>query len=64
MTEHTWCPVCNGHILIIEEEPKGICSWCASKKHANNFHKKFDHERRQDNGRDSKDMGLDTRQSG
>ena len=42
MTEHKWCPVCNGHILTIKEEAKGICSYCESKQHAKDFHDKFD----------------------
>lgn len=42
MTEHKWCPICNGHILTIDEEKKGICSWCVSRKHAEHFHKEYD----------------------
>ena len=42
MTKHTWCPICNARILTIEEEVVGMCKRCHGKKHAKDFHEKYD----------------------
>ena len=40
MTKHIWCSVCNGRILNIDEEQKGVCGKCV--EHEKKFHRNHD----------------------